>query len=114
MKRMKQGDIASLFRRHEAKKNDAASPNTAVVSILAQEQEDIRMPSSPAAAVPSEDVSPVLPPSPALEDVSLVLPPSPPRPAPPPPIYDPDCLPPIYGVAFLYGSTESFQLICFI
>ena len=93
MKRMKQGDIASLFRRHEAKKNDAASPNTAVVSILAQEQEDNGIPSSPAAAVPSEDVSPVLPPSPALEDVSLVLPPSPPRPAPPPPIYDPDCLP---------------------
>ena len=98
MKRMKQGDIASLFRRHEAKKNDAASPNTAVVSILAQEQEDIGLPSSPAAAVPPEDVSPVLPPSPpqpppAPEDVSPVLPPSPPRLAPPPPIYDPDCLP---------------------
>ncbi|KAG2628560.1 hypothetical protein PVAP13_3KG382227 [Panicum virgatum] len=93
MKRMKQGDIASLFRRHDAKKNEAPSLSIAVVSILAQEQEDIGMPSSPAAAVPSEDVSPVLPPSPALEDVSLVLPPSLPRPTPPPPIYDPDCLP---------------------
>jgi len=30
MKKMKQGDI----RKHEAKKNDAASPNTAFVSIL--------------------------------------------------------------------------------
>ncbi|PAN41818.1 hypothetical protein PAHAL_8G071700 [Panicum hallii] len=84
MKKIRLGDIASLFRKLEAKKNDAEAaapaPNTEVVPFLAQEQEGSGIPSSPAATVPPEDISPGLPPS------------SPPPPPPPPPIFDLDRL----------------------
>ncbi|CAN6166908.1 unnamed protein product, partial [Urochloa humidicola] len=107
MKKMKDGDIASLFQKHAAKKNSSTSPFTAVASAwpsiaaasdLTQEQDGSGTPSlaaeiplppeevTMAAAVPPEDEAPAaeVPP----EDEAPAAPPP-----PPPLVYDPDRLP---------------------
>ncbi|CAN6272695.1 unnamed protein product, partial [Urochloa humidicola] len=96
MKKMKDGDIASLFQKHAAKKNGSTSPFIAVASALpsiaaasdlTQEQDGSGTPSLAAEIplpVPPEDEAPTVEVPPEDVTQAHVVPPPPP---PPPPIY---------------------------
>jgi len=74
------GDIASLFQKHAAKKRASASSPVVEVEEQNQEQEQVEE------RVIEEVVGPApTPPTPSLEPIEDVLPPPPPPPQSPPP-----------------------------